>query len=220
MMYDYAKWMANAGPGACVIAGDVHHDFTANQVREETLAGIRIRRVRVILRHLVRRSLNCVAPSMLLLGYKKVRSVDQVTVIHIAEFRSPVFVYAAVLRRLLPRRVVLVHSAFGMLYSKDSRLRRYFDPVFMRFMLRSVDIGLAQNEHESGAYLDICRRYGQLPQKSSCCLYIRLVQSAPRLPSRRMGVVGATRPVWRSARRVRLHFPRAFASGQGCPSRH
>lgn len=160
LMYDYARWMANVGPGASVIAGDIYHDYTGIRVREETLEGIRIRRVRVYFRNLVKRSFNCVAPSMLLLGLRRVMSLNQVTVIHIAELRSPVFLYAAILRRLLPRQVVLLHSAFGMLHQRKSRLRDLFDPIFMGFMLRSVDVGLAQNDHEAEVYRDYCLRYG------------------------------------------------------------
>ncbi len=63
------------------------------------------------------------------------------------------------LRRLFPRRVLLVHSAFGMLHDKPSRMRQVYDPLFMGFMLRSVDVRLAQNEHEAQEYRDYCRRY-------------------------------------------------------------
>jgi glycosyltransferase involved in cell wall biosynthesis len=159
LMFDYAKWMSRLGLGASVIAGDVHHDFSKIRLRRETLEGIQVRRVPVYFRSLVRRGFNFVSPSMLLLGFRIASSWGQITVIHIAELRSPVFLYAAILKRLMSRRVILVHSAFGMLHKRQRRLRDYFDLVFMGFLLRSVDIGLAQNSHEAELYREYCMRY-------------------------------------------------------------
>jgi glycosyltransferase involved in cell wall biosynthesis len=160
IMYDYARWFVNSGSGADVIAGDIHHDYTAITPRQEVLDGIRIQRVTVFFKHLVKRALNCVSPAMLFLAFRSVRGRAGVTVVHIAELRSPVFLYAAVLRRIAPRQVVLVHSAFGMLHGKLRWRRRMFDPLLMGFMLRSVDVGLAQNQHELDVYREYCRRYG------------------------------------------------------------
>jgi glycosyltransferase involved in cell wall biosynthesis len=96
---------------------------------------------------------------MLVLALRRIVGARTTAVIHIAELRSPVFLYAAALRRLFARRVVLVHSAFGMLHDKPRSRRRLFDPMFMGFMLRSVDIFLAQNDHEADVYRERCRRY-------------------------------------------------------------
>lgn len=159
LMYDYARWFVDRGDGADVIAGDLHHDYTAVRARTEVLDGICIRRVRVFMRRLVRRALNLVSPSMLYYALRYVHSKPGITAVHIAELRSPVFLYAAIVKRLAPRRVILVHSAFGMLHDKPRSRRRLFDPLFMGFMLRSVDIGLAQNVHEVDAYHDHCRKY-------------------------------------------------------------
>lgn len=160
LMYDYARWMIRSGVPVDVIAGDIHHDYTALPRGRTDVDGIPVRRVRVFLRRMVARAINLVSPAMFVLAVRKVWKTRGVTVLHIAELRSPVFLYAAILRRIARRRVLLVHSAFGMLHEKPSRIRRWFDPLFMGFMLRSVDIGLAQNDHESAAYRERCRRHG------------------------------------------------------------
>lgn len=159
MMYDYARWLVGAGSPTLVIAGDVNHDYRRIPARQQILDGIPIERVRVFWPNLVRRSLNCVSPMMFFRAIGAIYRFKGVTVIHIAEFRSPVFLYAAIARRLFPRKVVLVHSAFGMLHHRESRLRRYFDAILMGMMLRSVDVALAQNEHELAVYCDENARY-------------------------------------------------------------
>jgi glycosyltransferase involved in cell wall biosynthesis len=85
-------------------------------------------------------------------------------VLHVAELRSPVYLYAVILRRILPAKVRLVHSAFGMLHQKTSSRRRWYDAIFMRSMLKAIDVGLAQNEHEVQAYKDQFERYRVVPK--------------------------------------------------------
>lgn len=159
IMYDYARWMVDATSRTIVIAGDINHDYSPIKLKSEVMQGIHIRRIPVYWRHLVKRGLNCVSPSMLLnAAWWVMRSRSRV-VIHLGELRSPVFLYAAILKRIFPKKVVLIHSAFGMLHFKSSRIRRIYDSLFMGLMLRSIDVALAQNEHEASCYQEYFKRY-------------------------------------------------------------
>jgi glycosyltransferase involved in cell wall biosynthesis len=164
MMYDYARWMAQDGAGSLVIAGDVHHDYTGIAISAEILDGVSIRRVRVFWRNLVRKSWNFVSPTMLTLALRQIARSGGITVLHVAELRSPVFLYAVILRRIHPAKVRLVYSAFGGLYSKASSRRKWYDAIFMRSMLKAIDVGLAQNEHEVQTYMDHFERYRVVPK--------------------------------------------------------
>lgn len=165
LMYDYAHWFTRNGCDVQVIAGDVNHDYGTVRPRAEVIDGVRVRRVRTYMRSLVARSLNFVSPAMLVRAMHWVLARPGLAIVHVGELRSPVFLYAALVRRLLPHRVVLVHTASGMLHEKASRLRRGFDFLFMGFLIRSVDLGLAQNDHEAGEYRHFCRRYRADPGK-------------------------------------------------------
>lgn len=159
IMYDYARWMVDATSRTTVIAGDINHDYSPIERKSEVMQGIRIRRIPVYWRHLVKRGFNCVSPSMLLIAAWGVMRSPSRVVIHLGELRSPVFLYAVIIKRIFPRKVVLIHSAFGMLHFKSSKIRRIYDSMFMGLMLRSIDVALAQNEHEVSCYQEYFLRY-------------------------------------------------------------
>ncbi len=159
IMYDYARWMVDATSRTIVIAGDINHDYGAIPLKSEVMQGIQIRRIPVYWKHLAKKSFNCVSPSMLLFAVWEIMRSPSHIALHVGELRSPVFLYAVILKRIFPRKVVLIHSAFGMLHFKSSKIRRIYDRMFMGLMLRSIDVALAQNEHELRCYQDYFLRY-------------------------------------------------------------
>ncbi len=62
---------------------------------------------------------------------------------------------------LFGKRVTLAHSAFGSLHYKPGWRRKIYDALFMKALVKLVDLRLVQNRHEGEAYSEICRDYGQ-----------------------------------------------------------
>jgi glycosyltransferase involved in cell wall biosynthesis len=159
LMYEYAKWMADAGFSVAVITGDVNHDFTHVAKKKEFLYGIEIRRVRVWWHRLVRKNINLVSTTMLGLAIWRVWQTHGPVIVHVWEVRGLVPLYGLVLKKLFPGKVVLVHSAFGQLHYKNSMLRIMYDRLFLRPLLASMDMGLAQNDHEINRYRELLAQY-------------------------------------------------------------
>lgn len=153
LMFEYARWISSTpGYRVKVIAGDVFHDYSAVKNKKELLGGVDITRVSVYFKALIKKGFNFVSPMMFLLAFYKIYASQNTFILHIAEFRSPVFLYAAILKSCFPKKVFLIHSAFGMLHFKKSNVRKFYDFFFLRYMLLAVDVGLAQNEHEKYIY--------------------------------------------------------------------
>jgi glycosyltransferase involved in cell wall biosynthesis len=160
LMFEYARWISLTPEYRVnVIAGDVFHDYSVVKEKKELLGCVDIIRVRVYFKGLIKKGFNFVSPEMFLLAFRKIYTSQNTVILHIAEFRSPVFLYAATLKYCFPKKVFLVHSAFGMLHFKKSNIRRFYDFFFLRYMLGAVDICLAQNEHEKYIYERLLSKY-------------------------------------------------------------
>ncbi len=159
LMYEYAQWMMKFGSNVTVLAGDTHHNYTRILKKQEMLNGIRIIRVSVYWRYLVRKNINFISPKMLIVSAWKIFQSQNRVIVHISVFRGLVPVYSLILKKLFPRKVILVHSAFGMLHFKQSRRRKLYDRLFMRPLLCAMDLGLAQNKHEISQYRDFFTRH-------------------------------------------------------------
>lgn len=160
LMFEYARWMADKGFRTFIITGDVSHDYQRIIPKSETLYGVHIIRVRVYLRRLVRKSIVLLSPAMLVLAIWRVLRARCKVVVHICEVRGLTPLYGVSVKILFPKKVVLVHSAFGMLHYKKSKRRQIYDRIFLRPLLRCMDLALAQNEHEVKQYRDYLLRYG------------------------------------------------------------
>ena len=160
LMYEYARWLAEEGCKVITFTGDVHHDYTRLTPSREVLDGITIERIPIAWRHLVRYNINLVSPAMLFRSARLIYRSTGPVIIHICEMRGLVPLYGTLLKRLFPSRVTLVHSAFGMLHHKRSRLRDVYDRIVLAPQLRSIDLGLAQNKHEQNRYREIFARVG------------------------------------------------------------
>jgi glycosyltransferase involved in cell wall biosynthesis len=80
-------------------------------------------------------------------------------IVHVAEFRGLVPLYALLLKLCFRDRVLLVHSAFGMLHYKPGRRRVLYDNLFMKTFLLNTQIRLTQNQHEFDTYKQLDRDY-------------------------------------------------------------
>ncbi|HDZ62050.1 MAG TPA: glycosyltransferase [Nitrospirae bacterium] len=154
LMYEYAKWVVDGGFRVSVLTGDTNHDFTPIAKKYQCEHGIHIRRVHVYWRRLVKRSINLVSPSMFLRAVWRVLHTEKCVIVHVCEVRGLVVLYGVALKKLFPKKVILVHSAFGMLHFKQSRRRQLYDRLFLRPLLCGMDLGLAQNDHEINQYRD------------------------------------------------------------------
>ena len=161
LMYEYARWIANMPSSVTVITGDVHHNFSRIGPSVELIDDVHIIRVPVIWRSLARRNINLVSPKMLLIAIRLVRSWSGRVIIHFCELRGLVPAYAVILKSLFPRKVLLVHSAFGMLHHKQSMIRKVYDRILLRPTLHSLDLALAQNGHEVACYKNYFTEYGE-----------------------------------------------------------
>ena len=159
LMYEYASWMLDEQINTIVYTSDIHHDYSRIFPKRELLDGIQIIRLRMFSRQLARRNINLVSPAMLLIvGWRVYRSLSKV-ILHTDELRGVVPMYAMILKLLFPRKVYLVHSAFGMLHYKRSTFRCVYDKIFLGTMLRRIDMALAQNEHELHCYQELFVKY-------------------------------------------------------------
>jgi glycosyltransferase involved in cell wall biosynthesis len=101
---------------------------------------------------LAKRNVTILPPKLLLdLLWQCIR-LSGCTVLHVCELRGLVPLYALAVKRLFPHRVALIHSAFGMLHYRKSRIRAIYDRFFLFPFVRAVDVALAQNEHETNVY--------------------------------------------------------------------
>jgi glycosyltransferase involved in cell wall biosynthesis len=157
-MFDYARWM-NPAFKVAVFSGDLHHDFTRIKQDEPGRDAIPIERNRIYFSRLGRRSIYLVSPRMLIGAVRFIHQTHQPVIVHIAEFRGLVPLYALLLKLIFRDRVLLVHSAFGMLHDKPGRRRKIYDLLFMRTFLKNVALRLAQNRHEYEAYERLCQAY-------------------------------------------------------------
>jgi hypothetical protein len=150
MMFDYARWLSHDFQ-VTVHTSDAHHDFTRIPIRHEIIGGASVHRHRFFFPELAKRSAYLISPSMFMQAAKQVYGSRGPTIVHFSLFRGPVPLCAMLLKFLFPKRVTLVHSAFGSLYYKRAIHRRIYDALFMKLFVRLVDVRLVQNGHEREA---------------------------------------------------------------------
>jgi glycosyltransferase involved in cell wall biosynthesis len=107
--------------------------------------------------NLARKSIYLLSPSMWIQAANQIYRSRGPAIVHFSVFRGLVPLYAMLLKLLFRNRVTLVHSAFGSLHYKRAVHRGLYDAVFLKLFVRLVDLRLAQNDHERGAYQRICR---------------------------------------------------------------
>lgn len=159
-MADYAEWAMDSGMRVAVLTGDIHDDYTrVPKDAEHPLKSV-IRRYRVLGAGLARRAIYLFSPGYFFDAFMLVAKTPGCAIIHTSDFRGILPLAACVLKMLLPGKVRLVHSAFGMLHPKESRLRDRYDRYFMGMQMRLLDVALVQNDHEKKVYGDLIARYG------------------------------------------------------------
>jgi glycosyltransferase involved in cell wall biosynthesis len=182
LMFDYARWLSRVFDVA-VFSGDLHHDFTRFPEAEDRHDTVTIHRSRIYCPQLAKRSIYLPSLSMLAAAIRSLRKTKGPVIVHVAEFRGLVPLYALLLKRLFNRRVLLVHSAFGMLHHKPGHRRTFYDRVFMKEFLQSTQVRLTQNQHEYDAYEQLDRAYN-LPDQHKTVLLPLHVDGIPSLSHR------------------------------------
>ena len=182
LMFDYARWM-NPAFNVAVFTGDLHHDFARIEEDEPGHDAIPIERNRIYFSRLARRSIYLVSPLMFTGAARFIRQTHQPVIVHIAEFRGLVPLYALLLKLIFRDRVLLVHSAFGMLHDKPGWRRKIYDILFMGAFLKNVALRLAQNRHEYETYERLCQAY-KVKNKGTTVLLPLHIDGAPSLDDR------------------------------------
>jgi len=159
LMFDYARWMSSASD-VIIFSGDLHHDFLRMPTEEHQEDGLKIHRDHIYLPRLAKRSIYLVSPRMLIRAAWLIRRANGPVIVHFAEFRGLVPLYALLLKLAFANKVLLVHSAFGMLHDKPGFRRKIFDSLFMRALLKQIDLSLTQNRHEHETYERLVDIYG------------------------------------------------------------
>ena len=160
LMADYAEWAMDSGLRVAVLTGDIHDDYTrVPKDAEHPLKSV-ISRYRVLVASLARRAIYIFSPGYFFDAFMLVVKTPGCTIIHTSDLRGVLPLLACALKMLFPRKVRLVHSAFGMLHHKKSRLRERYDRFFMGIQMRLLDIALVQNDHEKKVYGDLIARHG------------------------------------------------------------
>ena len=159
MMFDYARWMSTLSD-VVVFSGNLHHDFERVAAKEHQQDTFAIHRDHVYLPRLAKRSIYLVSPRMLIRTALLIWKVHGPVIIHFAEFRGLVPLYALLLKLAFPDKVLVVHSAFGMLHDKPGSRRKIYDSLFMRALLKRINMRLTQNQHEYETYERLMDTYG------------------------------------------------------------
>ncbi len=159
LMFDYARWMSSASD-VVIFSGDLHHDFLRIPTEEHQEDTLKIHRDHIYLPQLAKRSIYLVSPRMFIRAAWLIRRANSPVIVHFAEFRGLVPLYALLLKLAFASKVLLVHSAFGMLHDKPGSRRKIFDSLFMRALLKQIDLSLTQNRHEYETYERLIDIYG------------------------------------------------------------
>ena len=159
LMFDYARWMSSASD-VIIFSGDLHHDFLRMPTEEHQEDTLKIHRDHIYLPRLAKRSIYLVSPRMFIRAAWLIRRANGPVIVHFAEFRGLVPLYALLLKLAFANQVLLVHSAFGMLHDKPGFRRKIFDSLFMRALLKQIDLSLTQNRHEYETYERLVDIYG------------------------------------------------------------
>ena len=160
LMADYAQWVTNSGATVKVLTGNIHHDYTRLPPDVSHPLGDSIHRYPVWGTGLAKRSIFILSPKFFLDALITTWKHAGRVYLHLFEFRGLIPLTALLLKRLFPKKVVFVHSAFGTLHYRPSRIRRIYDRFFMRAQMRALDLALVQNGHEMEVYKDLLREYG------------------------------------------------------------
>jgi glycosyltransferase involved in cell wall biosynthesis len=158
LMFDYARWLGRVFD-VVVFSGDLHHDFTRFPDVRHKQDIVSVHRSRIYYPALAKRSIYLPSLSMIARALWSAWITTKPVIVHVAEFRGLVPLYALLLKLCFRNRVLLVHSAFGMLHYKRGRHRTFYDSLFMKTFLLNTQIRLTQNQHEFDTYKQIDRDY-------------------------------------------------------------
>lgn len=155
LMEDYAKWCIEAGIKVKILTGNVHHDYTRLPLNTSHPLKSFIYRFPVLGTSLAKRALFLLSPRFFYAVFKSVFTHEGTVYIHTFEYRGLVPLGVVIIKKLFAQKVVFVHSAFGTLHYKKSRIRELYDRIFLTDQIRALDISLAQNNHEKAVYRDL-----------------------------------------------------------------
>lgn len=159
MMYEYATLMARTCP-TYVFTGNLDVDGKPVAQHLDDRCNLVIKRYPIWLPALMRRNCPLIDLRFVVDVIALIRSTKSSVILHICEFRGIPPLCAIAIKAMFGERVRLVHSAFGMLHYKKSRIRPLYDLLFAGHFLRVLDIALAQNEHEMEQYRNWMSKYG------------------------------------------------------------
>jgi glycosyltransferase involved in cell wall biosynthesis len=159
LLYEYALALSGLWETR-VYTGDRDHLFHKVDRAFDAQQPFVIRRLTILSRRLSARNLHVTGPAMLLAPLVRALRDRRPVVLHIGELRGQAPLAALAIKIALGRRAVLVHSAFGGLHEKGSRLRAAYDRLFARLFLKNLDVAAVQNDHEAEAYRDWFAAHG------------------------------------------------------------
>lgn len=159
ILYDYACHMS-ATVETCVLAGNLDEHQKIVRPDFDNAQPYAIRRYGLANPQLARRNIHMLSVRMLWDLIQIARKYSGPTVLHLGEIRGALNLYALVARLVLGRRLRIIHSAFGGLHEKPSKLRAAYDRLFTGPFLRTLDLAIAQNLHEADEYRKLMSTFG------------------------------------------------------------
>lgn len=159
IFYGYACHMSSR-VDTWVLAGNLDEHQQVADASFDNEQPYAIRRYGLLSPRLAQRNIHTPSVRMLWDLLQLARRHPGAVVLHLGEFRGAVNLYAMIARLVLGRRLKIVHSAFGGLHEKPSRLRAGYDRLFTGPFLRALDLAIAQNAHEADEYRELMTAFG------------------------------------------------------------
>ena len=159
LFHDYACW-ARPHTTVQVLTADIHHDYGIFP-REIELDDFPIKRFPVFFRWLTKKSLTLISPRLLLDLVSLIhKSNSDKIVIHLCETRGIVNIYCLVAKFVFKEKVVLIHSAFGMLQTRASKKRFIYDWLFTKRFFAELEAIFVQSDSEQKKAIEFLKHYG------------------------------------------------------------
>ncbi|MFN3930134.1 MAG: glycosyltransferase [Brevundimonas sp.] len=159
ILYGYAGHMAGR-VDTWVLAGNLDERQRVVSSGFDDAQNYSVQRYGFLSRRLARRNIHTPSVRMLWDLVRLAKRHKGLVVLHLGELRGAVNLYALLARFVVGRRLRIIHSAFGGLHEKPSRLRAAYDRLLMGPFLKSLDLAIAQNEHEAGEYRQLMSAFG------------------------------------------------------------
>lgn len=151
IMYDYALWMAEEME-VKVFTCNLNHDFKEFEPSSIEIFPFEIKRYKIFFKQFAKKNWNFISPILLFQLLLEIKKSKKKIILHICEFRGFIPLYIIIIKKLFGTKVLLIHSAFGMLHDKESVFRHVYDRFFLKLFLQSIDTCLVQNDHEENEY--------------------------------------------------------------------